>query len=131
MTIHEILENEERQIFDRKSVMVDPKALAITVVASANADGGRIVIGISDKTKRIEGVDYEIGRLNELLRVPFNFCEPTVKVNIERIPCMDDKGRENHVLVMDIEPSPQVHANQADEVYLRVGDKSKLLKFED
>ena len=32
---------------------------------------------------------------------------------------------------MDIEPSPQVHANQADEVYLRVGDKSKLLKFED
>ena len=131
MTIHEILENEERQIFDRKSVMVDPKALAITVVAFANADGGRIVIGISDKTKRIEGVDYEIGRLNELLRVPFDFCEPTVKVNIERIPCMDDKGRENHVLVMDIEPSPQVHANQADEVYLRVGDKSKLLKFED
>lgn len=131
MTIHEILENEERQIFDRKSVMVDPKALAITVVASANADGGRIVIGISDKTKRIEGVDYEIGRLNELLRVPFDFCEPTVKVNIERIPCMDDKGRENHVLVMDIEPSPQVHANQADEVYFRVGDKSKLLKFED
>ena len=111
--------------------MVDPKALAITVVAFANADGGRIVIGISDKTKRIEGVDYEIGRLNELLRVPFDFCEPTVKVNIERIPCMDDKGRENHVLVMDIEPSPQVHANQADEVYLRVGDKSKLLKFED
>ena len=44
---------------------------------------------------------------------------------------MDDKGRENHVLVMDIEPSPQVHANQADEVYFRVGDKSKLLKFED
>ena len=89
MTIHEILENEERQIFDRKSVMVDPKALAITVVAFANADGGRIVIGISDKTKRIEGVDYEIGRLNELLRVPFNFCEPTVKViKAGRIMCL-------------------------------------------
>ena len=35
------------------------------------------------------------------------------------------------MIVMHIEPSPQVHANQADEVYLRVGDKSKLLKFED
>ncbi len=32
---------------------------------------------------------------------------------------------------MHIEPSPQVHANQSDEVYLRVGDKSKLLRFEE
>lgn len=47
--------------------------------------------------------------------------------------CLEQSERndENHVLVMHIEPSPQVHANQADEVYLRVGDKSKLLKFEE
>ena len=131
MTINEILETEERQIFERKSVMIEPKALAIPIIAFANADGGRIVIGISDKTRRIEGVDYETERVNELLRVPFDFCEPTVKASIERVPCIDDKGRENHVIVMHIEPSPQVHANQADEVYLRIGDKSKLLKFED
>ncbi len=131
MTINELLEKEERQIFERKSVMIEPKALAIPVIAFANADGGKIVIGISDKSRRIEGVDYEIERINELLRVPFDFCEPTVKVEIERVPCTDYKGRENHVIVMHIEPSPQVHANQADEVYLRVGDKSKLLKFED
>lgn len=30
MTIDEILKNEERQIFDRKSVMIEPKALAIS-----------------------------------------------------------------------------------------------------
>lgn len=131
MTINEILKNEERQIFERKSIMVEPKALAIPIIAFANADGGKIAVGISDKTRRIEGVDYETERLNELLRVPFDFCEPTVKINIERIPCIDYKGRENHVIVMYIEPSAQVHANQADEVYLRVGDKSKLLKFED
>ena len=131
MTINELLEKEERQIFERKSVMIEPKALAIPVIAFANADGGKIVIGISDKSRRIEGVDYEIERINELLRVPFDFCEPTVKVEIERVPCTDYKGRENHVIVMHIEPSPQVHANQADEVYLCVGDKSKLLKFED
>lgn len=131
MTIEELLQNEERQTFDRKSVMIEPKALAISLVAFANADGGKIVLGISDKNRRIEGVDYEIGRVNELLRVPFDFCEPTVKVDIERVPCIDYKGRKNHVIVMHIEPSPQVHANQADEVYLRVGDKSKLLKFEE
>lgn len=83
MTIDEILRSEERQTFERKSVMIEPKALAIPLIAFANADGGKVVIGISDKTKRIEGVDYEIERVNELLRVPFDYCEPTVKTEIE------------------------------------------------
>lgn len=30
---------------------------------------------------------------------------------------------------MHVLPSPQVHANQADEIYLRIGDKSKKLNF--
>ena len=32
---------------------------------------------------------------------------------------------------MDIDASPQVHANQADDVFLIVGDKSKLQTFEE
>ena len=32
---------------------------------------------------------------------------------------------------MHIDASPQVHANQADDVFLRVGDKSKLQTFEE
>ena len=65
------------------------------------------------------------------VRVPFDFCNPTIKVGIEKVPCVDEKGRENHVLVMHIDASPQVHANQADDVFLRVGDKSKLQTFEE
>ena len=131
MTIEEVLAVEEMQIFDRKSVNIDPKALAIPIIAFANADGGTVAIGISDKTRRIEGVDYDIQKLNELLRVPFDFCVPTVKVEIEKVQCTDFKGRENHVLLMHIEPSMEVHANQADEVFMRVGDKSKKLTFEE
>lgn len=48
MTIEEILTFEEMQVFDRKSINVEPKALAIPLVAFANDDGGTIVIGISD-----------------------------------------------------------------------------------
>ena len=131
MTIEEVLAVEEMQIFDRKSVNIDPKALAIPIIAFANADGGTVAIGISDKTRRIEGVDYDIQKLNELLRVPFDFCVPTVKAEIEKVQCTDFKGRENHVLLMHIEPSMEVHANQADEVFMRVGDKSKKLTFEE
>ena len=46
------------------------------------------------------------------------------------VNCTDAKGQSNHILIMHVFPSPQVHANQADEVYLRVGDKSKKLNFD-
>ena len=131
MTIEEVLSNEERQVFDRKSVNIEPKALAIPLIAFANADGRIIAIGISDKNRRIEGVDYDTQKLNELLRAPFDFCVPTVKVEIEKVPCVDFKGRDNHVLLMHIEASMEVHANQVDEVFMRVGDKSKKLTFDE
>ena len=120
MTIEEVLSAEETQIFDRKSIHIDPKALAIPIIAFANADGGTVAIGISDKTRRVEGIDDETGKVNELLRVPFDFCVPTVKTEIEKVPCTDFKGRANHVLLMHVEPSMEVHANQADEVFMRV-----------
>lgn len=66
-----------------------------------------------------------------MLRIPFDFCTPTVKVEIENVPCVDSTGRENHVTLMHIEPSMEVHANQADEVFMRVGDKPKKLTFEE
>ena len=65
------------------------------------------------------------------MRVPFDFCVPTVKAEVEKVPCTDFKGRANHVLLMHVEPSMEVHANQADEVFMRVGDKSKKLSFDE
>ena len=53
--------------------------------------------------------------------------------NIARVAhndCIDAKGQPNHILIMHVFPSTQVHANQADEVCLRVGDKSKKLNFD-
>ncbi len=55
MTIEEIQARKECQTFDCKSIQIDPKALAIPIVAMANADGGVLAIGVSDKTRRIEG----------------------------------------------------------------------------
>lgn len=54
MTIEEIQVRKECQTFDCKSIQIDPKALAVPIVAMANADGGVLAIGVSDKTRRIE-----------------------------------------------------------------------------
>ena len=56
MTIQEIQTRKEDQTFDCKSIQIEPKALAITIVAFANADGGIIAIGVSDKTRKTKGV---------------------------------------------------------------------------
>lgn len=76
MTIQEITSRKEEQTFDCKSIQIDSKALAITIVAFANADGGDIAIGVSDKTRKTEGIDQHTEKLNELLRVPLDFCNP-------------------------------------------------------
>ena len=56
MTIQEITSRREDQTFDCKSIQIEPKALAITIVAFANADGGVIAISVSDKTRKTKGV---------------------------------------------------------------------------
>lgn len=131
MTIEEIQARKECQTFDCKSIQIAPKALAIPIVAMANADGGVLAIGVSDKTRRIEGIDGNEERLNELLRVPFDFCNPSVKVRCEFLPCTDYSGMENRILLMHIPASGQLHTNQADECFMRVGDKSKKLNFDE
>ena len=131
MTIQEIITHKENQTFDFKSIQIAPKALAITIVAFANADGGDIAVGVSDKTRKIEGIDQHTEKLNELLRVPLDFCNPTVSITSELLPCTDKDGNENHILLMHIPASSEPHANQADEVFMRVGDKSRKLSFEE
>ena len=131
MTIQEIISRKEDQTFDCKSVQIDPKALAITIVAFANADGGDIAIGVSDKTRKIEGVDQHTEKLNELLRVSLDFCNPSVSITSDLLPCTDKDGNDNHILLMYIPASSELHANQADEAYMRVGDKSRKLSFEE
>ena len=131
MTIQEIQTRKEDQTFDCKSIQIDPKSLAVPIVAMANADGGVIAIGVSDKTRTIEGVDQQTDKLNELLRVPLDFCNPSIPVTCSYLPCTDKNGNENHVLLMEIPASMYLHTNQADEAFMRVGDKSRKLTFDE
>ena len=131
MTIDEIISRKEDQTFDCKSIQIDPKALAVPIVAMANADGGVLAIGVSDKTRRIEGINQYTKQLNELLRVPMDFCTPSVRVQYSYLPCIDSEGNENRILLMQVPASSFLHTNQADEAFMRVGDKSRKLSFDE
>lgn len=125
-----MLHQKEGQCFERKSILVEPKALAVPLVAMANADGGIILIGVND-CGEVEGIAGHEAKVNELLRVPFDFCKPTIKVDFEELNCTDRDGQPNKILILTVHQSQFVHANQADEVFYRVGDKSKKLTFDE
>ena len=129
-TIDYYLNQPEGQTYDKKSGRIEPKALAVTMVAMANADGGTIAIGIEDDGT-ISGIDGMTEHTNDLLRVPFDYCIPSVNVHPQRIPCIDKEGNDNHILILEVEQSSAMHATSSDEAYYRVGDKSKKLSFDD
>ena len=112
---------------DRKSARIKPADLATPIMAMANADGGFLIICIEDEGT-ITGINEK--NLNEYLRVPLDFCILSVEVKSKVIDVVDKDGKPNHILQMQIMQSTQVVANQADEVFLRVGDKSKKLNFD-
>ena len=131
MDINYILGLEEDSVFDRKSIKIKPKELAKHIIAFANSDGGMIAIGITDKNRIIEGIDYYEEKINDILEVPFRYCFPSIRVKSKRIECIDSDGFENHILLMEIESDSVVHKNHQDEVFIRVGDKSIKLNFEE
>ena len=129
-SVEELRTKKEDQIFDRKSARKEPKGLSNHIVAFANADGGTLVIGIEDNGE-ITGIDDYAEKVNEILRVPFDFCKPSVFIETETLECVDKNGKSNHLLIIKIPQSSELHANQQDDVYYRMGDKSQKLSFDD
>lgn len=124
MTIQEMCSTTERQLFDRKSAKIDAASNAIPIIAFANADGGLLAVGIEDNGQ-ITGIDTYTSKINEILREGYDFCRPSIFIEKEIVDCVDNKGNANHILLIRVHQSADMHVNKRNEVYLRVGDKSK------
>ena len=123
----------ENKYFDRKSAKIKPSDLAPLISAFANAEGGTIVIGISDKTLEIEGIhQYGMDKANEFIAIPKNGCKPMPQYNEEFLDVINSKGEEDQLLLLHIQPCvDQIVRTTNDSTYLRVGDKTKELKGDD
>jgi ATP-dependent DNA helicase RecG len=117
----------EDQWFERKSCRIAPQDLAKALIGFANADGGTLVIGLNDG--EVEGTNGNAEKRNAQLQSNIDFCTPPVRVKHRLVECVDSKGDSNELVIFQIEPSESVHANQKDEVFLRVGDENRKLGF--
>lgn len=122
----------EDQYFDRKSARIDKTRLAEIIVAFSNANGGVVALGINDKGE-FEGVN-SVGqeKINELKNTPYDCCIPSPKVIIEDVNIRNIGGEEDKIILFHIEPNfRRVHKTTKDEVFLRVGDRTKKLNHEE
>ena len=122
----------EGHYFDRKSARKDADEIAKHLMAFANAAGGKLVVGIEDdgtvtgfkrdKAHSIEG--FEQAYVTELA--------PSPRVKTERMPVVNEKGDDDHVLIMDVASSERqmVRRRKDGKVALRKGDESVWLDHE-
>ena len=77
LTLDYLISEHENKYFDRKSAQVKPSDIADLISAFANAEGGTIVIGISDKRKVLEGINA-VGedKVYSFINAPKDCCKP-------------------------------------------------------
>ena len=133
LTLEVMVSRKESQYYDVKSAQKKPSELADIVSAYANAEGGTVVIGISDKTRRLEGVNAQgEEKINIFLNLPKDCCIPRPEYRHEFVDITNDIGKPDRLILLHIKPSvDKVISTTKDEVYLRIGDKSRKLSVEE
>jgi ATP-dependent DNA helicase RecG len=123
-----LLSEAEGQWFDRKSARINPRKLGETLVAMANAEGGTIAIGLHGGA--CEGVDDRPSAHNAWRQAGIDFTTPPVRYTVSMLPCANRHGDPDHLFIIQVPPSGQVHATKQDVAFLRVGDENRRLTFD-
>lgn len=132
LTLEYILNENENKYFDRKSAKIKPSDLAGIISAFANAEGGTIVIGVSDKTKRIEGIDRYKEKISDLVNSPKSYCKPMPFYDTEFLDVVNENGEDDRILLLHIHSvNDQIIRTTNDSTYLRIGDKTREIKGDD
>ena len=122
-----VLAQAEDQWFERKSARIAPKDLAVALVAFANAEGGSVVVGVH--SGRVEGTKSDPKHANALRQAAIDHTSPPVRVHVDQVSCVNEKGEPDALLVFRVSPGESVHELKNGDCYLRVGDESRRLGF--
>jgi ATP-dependent DNA helicase RecG len=133
ITLDYIINEPEGKYFDRKSAGIKPSDLAKPISAFANAEGGVVVIGVTDSTRTIEGINScGADRINAFLSAAKDFCKPMPVCKEEFLNVINSKGEKDRLILLHIYASTdQIIRTTSDSTFLRIGDKTKELKGDD
>lgn len=122
-----IFPERESKLLEFKSKVTDFSALIKTSIAFANAAGGRIIIGIDDKTRKIVGLTEK-----ERMRLHDDFSNSLYdSASPNLVPQIYDQNFGEHtVTIIEIPASPRKpyflkSAGVANGTYIRIGSSTR------
>lgn len=124
-----LLNRPESQWFERKGIKIRPVDIARPIIAFANAEGGLLVIGASNG--KVAGFNYSPKFENEVRQAIHDYIRPHINVPIEKMKLINSSGDLDEVLLLTVSPSDTVYEDQSGKCFMRVGDDSRELKYND
>ncbi len=103
MTIEEIVRGESKNIEFKVTLPKDSEKYIKTIIAFANSQGGRLVIGVDDATRETIGVDNDVAFqiMDNIANAVADSCVPQIVPNIE-LQTVDG----HTVVVVTVAPEP-------------------------
>ena len=123
----------ENKYFDVKSSKIKASDLAPHFSAFANAEGGVIIVGVSDKKREFEGMkSLPHDKYNDIISSPKECCSPMPNYKLEILTFENKNGEIDEIFLFHIEAETErIIRTKNGTTYLRIGDRSKELKGED
>ncbi len=122
--IQKLINEGEHQQQDFKFAISDAKKIARSLVAFANTDGGRLLIGVKDNGK-IAGIKTE-EEVHMIETAALLYAKP--EVNFQK-QALHVEGK--HILIINVEPSPDKPHYAPDkqgkwQAYIRIQDENQI-----
>lgn len=122
-----LLNQPESQWFERKGISLRPVDIARPLIAIANAEGGSLVIGVSNG--EVKGLSHKPTAENDFRQAIHDYIKPPIRLTLDKVEVINSGGKNDEVLFFTIDPADIVHEDQRGKAYLRVGDESRELSY--
>lgn len=85
MTVEEIVHGESKNVEFKVTLPKDSEKYPKTVVAFANTQGGKLIFGVDDKTRKVAGIDEDelFRMMDRISNAISDSCNPQIVPNIE------------------------------------------------
>lgn len=105
--------------------------MAHEVAAFANGQGGRLILGVVDRTREVVGIeDDKVAKTEEwIVNISQNSINPPVRLDTHLVQLPDQRGDLKTVICVDVPRSISVHQS-AGRYYQRVGSTKQEMKPE-
>lgn len=126
MKLSDILRTSEGKDLEFKRDLSSSKSVLRTLVAFANAAGGRLVVGVEDGTRTVVGVPDPLALEERIASLVADAVEPQLLPEIRIVP-----WRKTHVVVLTVHPSaarPHHLISDGPErgTYVRLGSTNRV-----